>query len=246
MVRGIVDQFVDMRCPDDKHPDTWDVATLRNDVLTQFGVKIDTNEFSDATRNELSDHVFERLKDRYQEKEDLVGADVMRHTERIIMLQVIDTQWKDHLMSLDELRQGIGHRAQAQKDPLVEYKKESYTLFEAMMDRIEDETVRYLYFLQVSPGGPPPVPYPSDEDEEAEDAPPARPEANDRERQAAKSSMEDFTRNIQRRKEKELAQLHLGGDGSDGNKQVLAGQKVGRNEPCPCGSGKKYKKCHGS
>lgn len=247
MVRGIVDQFVDMRCPDEKHPDNWDMATLRNDILSQFGVKIDSQDFADATRTELTEVLFERLKERYQEKEDLVGPDVMRQTERIVMLQVIDTQWKDHLVSLDELRQGIGHRAQAQKDPLVEYKKESYMLFEAMMDRIEDETVRYLFFLQVSPGSGPPVPYPSDEEEEVEDiAPPARPEPNERERQAAKNTMEDFTRNIQRRKDKELAQLHLGGDGSDSAKQVIAGQKVGRNDPCPCGSGKKYKKCHGS
>ena len=74
----------------------------------------------------------------------------MRQTERIVMLQVIDNQWKDHLLSMDELKQGIGNRAYGQKDPLVEYKKESYELFTAMMDRIEDETVRYLFFLQVN------------------------------------------------------------------------------------------------
>ena len=94
----------------------------------------------------------ERLQQKYQEKEDLVGADMMRQTERIVMLQVIDNQWKDHLLSMDELKQGIGNRAYGQKDPLVEYKKESYELFTAMMDRIEDETVRYLFFLQVNTG----------------------------------------------------------------------------------------------
>jgi preprotein translocase subunit SecA len=142
MVRGIVEQFIEMRCPEDKHPDTWDVATLRNDILSQFGAKIDTQEMASLTRVEMTDLIFDRLQQRYQEKEDLVGADVMRQTERIVMLQVIDNQWKDHLLSMDELKQGIGNRAYGQKDPLVEYKKESFELFTAMMDRIEDETVR--------------------------------------------------------------------------------------------------------
>ncbi len=244
MVQGIVAQYLDMRCPDDKHPDLWDLATLRNDVLSQFGAKIDLAELGGLTRDEISDHIFDRLKEKYQEKEDLVGADVMRQTERIVMLQVIDNQWKDHLLSMDELKQGIGNRAYGQKDPLVEYKKESYELFTAMMDRIEDETVRFLFFLQVSAGGPPPMPFPDEEPEENEE--PARPDASEQQRQAAKASMEDFTRNIQRKKERELAELHFGGDGSDGPKQVMAGQKVGRNDPCPCGSGKKYKKCHGA
>jgi len=245
MVRGIVDQFVDRHCPDEKHPDTWDFGSLRTDVLSQFGYKVETAEVADLSRQEMSDLIYERLQHKYQEKEDLVGPDVMRQTERIVMLQVIDSQWKDHLLSMDELKQGIGNRAYGQKDPLVEYKKESFDLFTAMMDRIEDESVRYLFFLQVSTGSGPVLPFPTDEDEEEEEAP--RPDPSEQQRQAAKNSMEDFTRNIQRKKEKELAELQfVGGDGSTGPKQVVAGQKVGRNDPCPCGSGKKYKKCHGA
>src|SRR5450432_7712 len=249
MVRGIIDQYIDIRCPDDKHPDTWDLATLRNEVLTQFGARVELSEFSQLTRNEISDAVFARLQQKYQEKEDLVGPDVMRQTERIVMLQVIDNQWKDHLLSMDELKQGIGNRAYGQKDPLVEYKKESYEIFTAMMDRIEDETVRYLYFLQVSTGTGPVLPFPEEgeeEEEEEENGQPARPDPTEQARQAAKSSMEDFTRNIQRKKERELAQLQFGGDDSSSARPVQAGQKVGRNDPCPCGSGKKYKKCHGA
>jgi preprotein translocase subunit SecA len=260
MVQGIIDQYVDMRCPDDKHPDNWDLGTLRNDVLSQFGAKLDLKEMADMTRQEMSDYILERLKVKYQEKEDLVGADVMRHTERIVMLQVIDNQWKDHLLSMDELKQGIGNRSYAQKDPLVEYKKESFELFTAMMDRIEDESVRYLFFLQVSQGSGPIMPYPDEDDDVGGDGngspaalsggssrnSGAAAEPSEEQRQAAKSSMEDFTRNIQRKKEKELAALQLGGDDSSGPKQVVAGQKVGRNDPCPCGSGKKYKKCHGT
>jgi preprotein translocase subunit SecA len=244
MVRGIVDQFVDRHCPNEKHPDTWDIASLRTDVLSQFGYKVETAEVADLSREEMSDLIYERLQRKYAEKEELVGADVMRQTECIVMLQVIDGQWKDHLLSMDELKQGIGNRAYGQKDPLVEYKKESFELFTAMMDRIEDESVRYLYFLQVSTGSGPVLPFQAEEEEE-EEAP--RPDASEQQRQAAKNSMEDFTRNIQRKKEKEMAELQfVGGDGSTGPKQVVAGQKVGRNDPCPCGSGKKYKKCHGA
>ena len=247
MVQGIVDQYVDMRCPDDKHPDTWDLATLRNDVLTQFGARIDLAEISSMSRQEMSDHIYDRLVQKYQEKEDLIGADVMRQTERIIMLQVIDNQWKDHLLSMDELKQGIGNRAYGQKDPLVEYKKESYALFTAMMDRIEDESVRYLYFLQVSTGAPV-MPFPTEEDEDGEEngSEPQRPDPTEQQRVAAKSSVEDFTRNIQRKKEREMEALQFVGGEASAPKQVIAGAKVGRNDPCPCGSGKKYKKCHGS
>ncbi|HEV3201432.1 MAG TPA: preprotein translocase subunit SecA [Bryobacteraceae bacterium] len=262
MVLGIVEEHVDKRCPDSKHPDTWDLTTLRNDVLTQFGARIDITELGNLTRDEIVDHIYNRLVKKYQEKEDLVGADVMRQTERIVMLQVIDNQWKDHLLNMDELKQGIGHRAQGQKDPLVEYKKESFQYFTEMMDRIEDESVRYLFFLQVSSGpGPGPAgPYPEDEEGPDSDGN-GRPaltggngprslgqaaEPSHEQKQAAKSTMEDFTRNIQRKKEKELAALQFGGDDSTGPKQAVAGQKVGRNDPCPCGSGKKYKKCHGA
>jgi preprotein translocase subunit SecA len=247
MVQGIIEQSLDMRCPNDKHPDTWDMATLRNDILSQFGARVDLQEVAQLNRAEMSDLIFERLQQKYQEKEDLVGADVMRQTERIVMLQVIDNQWKDHLLSMDELKQGIGNRAYGQKDPLVEYKKESYELFTAMMDRIEDEAVRYLFFLQVNTNAGPVLPFPTEDEEEEEVEAPARPEASEQQRLQAKSAMQDFTRNLQRKKDKELSELQFGGgDGSTSAKPVQVGAKVGRNDPCPCGSGKKYKKCHGS
>jgi preprotein translocase subunit SecA len=247
MVRGIIEQFIAMRCPEDKHPDTWDLASLRNDVLTSFGAKIDLHELGNLTIAEISDAIFEKLRQKYQEKEDLVGADIMRQTERIVMLQVIDNQWKDHLLSMDELKQGIGNRAYGQKDPLVEYKKESWELFTAMMDRIEDETVRYLFFLQVNVGERPQLPFPEEDEEETDGhEEPATNGASEQQRLAAQSQMEDFTRNIQRKKEKELEALQfVGGDGSTTTQQAAAGAKIGRNDPCPCGSGKKYKKCHG-
>jgi preprotein translocase subunit SecA len=146
---------------------------------------------------------------------------------------------------MDELKQGIGLRAHGQKDPLVEYKKESFELFTAMMDRIEDESVRFLFFLQVRTDGPA-LPFPEGEEEETP-PPDAPPSASEQRRLAAQASLEDFTRNIQRKKDKEMEQLQfIGGDGSSEPKQVVAGKKVGRNEKCPCGSGKKYKQCHGA
>ncbi|MGD0668097.1 MAG: preprotein translocase subunit SecA [Bryobacteraceae bacterium] len=260
MTRGIVEQFVDMRCPVAKHPDTWDLGTLRNDVLSQFGVKIDLADLANLTREEMSDAIADKLQQKYEEKEALVGADTMRHAERIVMLNVIDNQWKDHLLSMDELKQGIGNRAYGQKDPLVEYKKESFELFSAMMDRIEDEAVRYLYFMQVAQNAPVlPFSEEGEEDESGGDNGSADPQggpqqprsasaaAAELQRQAAKSTMEDFTRNIQRKKEKELQGLQFaGGDATSAPKTVNGGHKVGRNDPCPCGSGKKYKKCHGA
>jgi preprotein translocase subunit SecA len=147
---------------------------------------------------------------------------------------------------MDELKQGIGNRAYGQKDPLVEYKKESYALFTAMMDRIEDETIRYLFFLQVNTGSAPQMPFPDEEEDGNGDGEIERPDPTEQQRLAAKSSMEDFTRNIQRKKEREMEALQFVGGEATAPQQAVAGAKVGRNDPCPCGSGKKYKKCHGS
>jgi preprotein translocase subunit SecA len=254
MVRALVQQYVDARCPDNSHPDTWDLAGLKTDVLSQFGCKIETAEFASMNRQEVEDAVVERLAQKYQEKEDLIGPDTMRQTERIIMLQVIDDQWKDHLLSMDHLKEGIHLRGYGQKDPLVEYKKESFILFQDMMDRLEDETLRYLFFLQVARGEPglergaPVLPFPMDEDEEDEEEDGQPAAVAEQQRRAAQSAVQDMTKKMQRDKDKELAEMQfVGGDGSAAaKKQVINNDKVGRNDPCPCGSGRKYKKCHGA
>jgi preprotein translocase subunit SecA len=171
------------------------------------------------------------------------------------MLHVIDDQWKDHLLSMDHLKEGIGLRGYGQKDPLVEYKKESYDLFQDMMDRIEDETVRYLYFLRFeqNPGA---LPFANEDSEYEEDEGAEERRAlevskalEEQQRLAAQSAVQDMTRNIQRQHERELKDLQFAGtNGAATTKQpvVNGGSKVGRNDPCPCGSGKKYKKCHGA
>ncbi len=212
-------------------------------------MQIDQEALAEAGRELIEQEILNQLYARYDEKETIVGEDVMRETERIILLNVIDNQWKDHLLSMDHLKEGIYLRGYGQKDPLIEYKKESFTLFQDMMARIEDEAIRYLYFLQAH-------------DEHGnmltvQSLRMANEEADERGEEIepevvvspAAASITDFTRNIQRKKEKEMEALqYAGGDstGPDKPQTVVKGQKVGRNEPCPCGSGKKYKKCHGA
>ena len=243
IVRGIVQGFVDTRCPEKEHASAWDFTGMQTDVLTQFGAKIDPNDLSSLNRQEIEDHVFDLLAKRFDEKESTVGPEIMRDAERVIMLNVIDNQWKDHLLSMDHLKEGIGLRGYGQKDPLIEYKRESFSLFQDMMDRIEDETIRYLYFLQVTQGEEPVLPFSEDEDEQDEEDEPEAVTVSPEQQRA----VVDFTRNIQRKKEKELDNLQFVGSGgvATENKPVVVANKVGRNDPCPCGSGKKYKKCHG-
>jgi preprotein translocase subunit SecA len=259
MAEGIVGSFIDMRCPENEHPDTWDLTTLKTDLATQFGVKVESSELVGMTRQQVEDHVNQRVKHNYQDKEDVVGPAVMRETERMVMLSVIDEQWKDHLLSMDHLKEGINLRGYGQKDPLVEYKKESYILFQELMDRIEDETVRYLFFVRFEQNRPD-LPFDTedvmDEGGEEEDAEAiAAAAAAERERIAeeekrqAQRTLLDMTRKIEKKKDKQMADLQLvGGDGPSGTatKTIVKGKKVGRNEPCPCGSGKKYKQCHGA
>jgi preprotein translocase subunit SecA len=248
IVQGIVSSFIDTRCPENEHPNSWDYTSLQSDILTQFGVKVDPGELSQLSRVEIEETVYQQLVSKYEEKESLIGPENLRQAERMLMLNVIDNQWKDHLLSMDHLKEGIGLRGYGQKDPLVEYKKESFLLFQAMMDRIEDETIRYLFFLQGVDYSEPRVdsyPFGPEEGGDEEEMVAA---ATREQRLAAQSSIQDFTRNIQRKKERELADLQfVAGDGSSSAKQpVIASKKPGRNDPCSCGSGKKYKKCCGS
>jgi preprotein translocase subunit SecA len=275
IVRGIVRSFIATRCPEKSHPSAWDLSGLQSDVLTQFGSKINISELTELSMQEMEDTIAEQLEKKYAEKESVIGIEVMRYAERIIMLNVIDNQWKDHLLSMDHMKEGIGLQGYGQKDPLIEYKKQSFVMFEEMMDRVEDETIRSLFYLQrEDQAGLGALPYaeeggeggdwaespeeshgldfdPSRADGGARGRPPALAAVSadqQRQQQAAQSSVEDFTRNIQRKKDKEMAQLQfVGGEASSAPAQpVIKGAKVGRNDPCPCGSGKKYKRCCGA
>jgi preprotein translocase subunit SecA len=252
IIEGIAGTFIENRCPVGQNPESWDLVQLENDVLTQFGVKIKQTELlALGNREAMEEHILDLVRKRYQEKEAMVGIDFMRQTERMVMLHVVDGQWKDHLLSMDHLKDGIGLRGYGQKDPLVEYKKESFQLFQDMMDRIEDEAIRILFFLQADDGsGAGGVPFEQDDAwssaEDEDDAPELVAAAPAADRKQAQSAMLDFTRNAQRQNERELAAASFtGGDAGPQSGPVVAGDKIGRNDPCPCGSGKKYKKCHG-
>jgi preprotein translocase subunit SecA len=239
--------FVEVRCPEKAHPDTFDIAGLRTDVVNLFGVSLDHLELDSPDRQELADAITDVLARAYDEKERLIGAERLRYSERMIMLQLLDTQWKDHLLSMDHLKEGIGLRGYGQKDPLVEYKKESFTLFQNMMERFQEETIKFLFHLQPVARPPEmvrrgPATLEADLAEGNGDRVPQSAPA-----EMAGSTIEEFTRDVRRKKEKELAQVRLAGagDGAAHVEQVVRGKKVGRNDPCPCGSGKKYKKCCG-
>ena len=240
---GLMDQFV----PPKAHVDQWDLKGLKDAVFTRFGVDFIAEgvKAESLNRQELGDAVFEKLKERYDAKEKLIGPEAMRHHERMIMLSVIDQQWKDHLLSMDHLKEGIGLRGYGQHDPLVEYKKESFEMFEAMLERFQEDTVRYLYLMQIleRPQQPPPPPQP---DQLA--AEPASDGNGGRRPRMVSTSADELEEAFMRRKRKELEQARMAGAGDTPQvQQVVRGQeKVGRNDPCPCGSGKKFKKCHGA
>jgi preprotein translocase subunit SecA len=204
--------LVDTYCPRDQHPAQWNTTQFANEALNQFGLDLKTAgiDIGALNHDQLGDALVEKARARYEEKEKLFGAPMLRWLERRILLDIVDGQWKDHLLTLDHLKEGIGLRGYGQKDPLVEFKKEAFILFEDMMVRIDTEAVRFLFLMQ-----------------------PARPEEEAKQIERR-----------QRRQQQEL-QYQTGPAQAEAPKPVRTGNKIGRNDPCPCGSGKKYKKCHG-
>ncbi len=227
----LLDATLDIYCPPKIDRGDWDLEAVRRELSRLFG--LDAADYAmvgldgDKPLDEMQDALWDRIEKRYVEKEQVVQPELLRRVERDIMLQIVDVQWKDHLYSLDHLKEGIGLRGYGQRDPLVEYKKESYELFQAMKDRIDEEMVRYLWWLR-------PV---------ADEVPLRRPA-----RRAA-----PVTTNAPSQASV-FASAPAGGapapartGGDDVIKTVRRDEpKVGRNDPCPCGSGKKYKKCHGA
>jgi preprotein translocase subunit SecA len=260
-VSGILGDILERHCPPKQHVADWDLKALKDAIFTRFGVDIYAEGLKpeQMNRQELGDAIFEKLKERYDAKEALIGADAMRYHERMIMLSVIDAQWKDHLLGMDHLKEGIGLRGYGQHDPLVEYKRESFDMFEEMMQRFQEETVRYLYLMQImerprdqgamAGGGAGRPNEPSSQGPEA--GVPAvitgGRGGNGRSPRQVATSVDEIEEAFQRKKKKELEQARMAGAGDMQVQQVVrSGEKVGRNDPCPCGSGKKYKKCCGA
>lgn len=150
LVDTLVEWMMDNYTNKDKSPEDWEIEGFQKALNSQFGLNTDEQGIDWNTINypELQEKIITALKDNYSEKENIIGQQQMREFERMIMLQIIDSQWKDHLLGMDYLKEGIGLRGYGQRDPLVEYKKESFEMFQAMMDRIEEETIRYLFLLQ--------------------------------------------------------------------------------------------------
>ena len=256
LAEELADETVQNYASANVDPEEWDLDALKKAEAEIFGfdqAEIESLDFSSKTSDEMTDAVWHLALQKYEKKEGLLEDPAILHrVERDIMLQIVDSQWKDHLYSLDHLKEGIGLRGYGQKDPLVEYKKESYELFEDMKGRIDNEMVRYLWRLMpiIQTGGetgeggptlsgprrpaprrPSPIVLNSPSTAPASPfgairgggAPPASARGGDQPPRPARTGGDDTVRQIKREE-----------------------PKVGRNEPCPCGSGKKYKKCHGA
>ena len=210
LTEDVITDYLDSHCGAEVNPSEWNVDGLRHALVHQFGLDINHEKISpgELTRDELQQAIFLKTKQKYEHKEQLIGSEAMRLHERVILLNVLDSHWKDHLLSMDQLKEGIGLRGYGQRDPLVEYKKESFDTFQQMMNTIEEESLRYLFLLQ-----------PVEEQEKV--------------------------REMERRQRKQDLVLSGGDAAPEAPKPIIRGPKIGRNDPCPCGSGRKYKKCCG-
>ena len=300
-VSTIMSNLLDETVPEKATPGEWKTDELFEQIYDLFGARLKEEiDVESLNRHELGETIFEKLRARYEIKEQILGAPAMRYHERIVMLSVLDGLWKDHLLAMDHLKEGIGLRGYAQQDPLVAYKKESFDMFEAMMLRFQEDTSRHLFRMQIiGPDGtpietaeqlaaaqfanaqqgnlieanngpqaisesdasliaglaapqpqaqlPPPNRIPTSTNDIAASRPPSpRPVAQTR---SPSTTIDALEKEFQRKKERELAQARSAGSPnteSNGSGPRATGQKVGRNEPCPCGSGKKYKNCHGA
>jgi preprotein translocase subunit SecA len=222
--------------PKNAYQDSWEIESLENEIFRIYGIKIDLKSESEKdgiTEKEILSLINQKTDQIFRDKENLYGIEVMKKIEKQIFLLTLDSEWKDHLLSLDKLRNGINLRAYAQKDPLIEYKKEAFGLFEDMMLRMEEEIVIRLAHVQLSF---------SEEDREINliaHAPKQKmfETRNDPSMIAAEAEIAKTTSSISPIK------THFDPKDRDPRNPETWGQ-VGRNELCPCGSGKKYKHCH--
>jgi preprotein translocase subunit SecA len=209
-------------------PDKWDISTYAAEIESIYGVDpardADVN-FKRMNPTEIENAIWEKASANYAEKEKLAGGDSLRAYERYIMLNIIDSQWKDHLLSIDHVKQGIGLVGYGQKDPLVEYKKQSFDMFQDMLDRIDTNTTKALFNLEIVV---------KDEQEEIE-----RLERLERQRARRQAAGMAFTGAMS------TAEV-AGAEAARHTPYVRDTPKMKPNDPCYCGSGKKFKKCHGA
>ncbi len=230
MADDVLENFLALYTNSETYPEEWDLPGLAEAMGRVFGIEfsVPKAEVEALTQALLKDMLLDRMHRTYAEKEQTFEAESMRALERMVMLQVVDTQWKDHLLGMDHLKEGIGLRSYGQKDPLIEYKREAFEMFEAMEGRIKEQTVQYVFRIQLAPEG------------EAQPALAARPAGDGsslrygpaRQPAAAAPRRAPVPAAASPRSASPQAPIRLG--------------KVGRNDPCPCGSGRKYKRCCGA
>jgi preprotein translocase SecA subunit len=211
MARGLAEEVLSSYADKELHPSEWDLIGLREGFFHRFNLRLDLDPEKDSlTADGIADLLAERAVQAYEDKEKRFGAPMLRQLEKIIMLQTIDSLWKDHLLNMDHLKEGIGLRGYGQKNPLQEYQKEGFEMFEEMIHRIEEDVVQKLFTVEIAR-----------ESVAQEVAMPQRPQ---------RMVLSHGAENIQ---------------AHPAEPSKREGEKVGRNAPCPCGSGKKYKRCHG-
>jgi preprotein translocase subunit SecA len=227
IMEEVVDFALDTYINEKAGADHWDFEGLRYYLDSRFSVKTSDMKFEEINRQDIKDAIFETMKEMYEAKEASTGKDMMRHLERMILLQVVDSKWKDHLYAMDSLREGIGLRAYGQRDPLIEYQHEGYAMFMEMIDHIKEETVEYLFRIRTIK-------------EEKDTA------VFDLSRQQLVHEEKSQFQGI-RPKEETRSAADYEGQLPDTHVATYKrdAPKVGRNDPCPCGSGKKSKRCCG-
>jgi len=213
MAQGLTEEIVGRYVDKDSHPSEWDLNGLREGLYHQFNMRFDLKpeEEENLTAEDLMEMAAQRVTDAYEDKEKRFGTPMLRQLEKIILLQTIDTLWKDHLLNMDHLKEGIGLRGYGQKNPLQEYQKEGFEMFEEMIHRVQEDVVQKLFTVELA-------------------------------RESVPRELE-----VQQPRPQRLVLSH-GGENVEAPRPGPAkreGAKVGRNDPCPCGSGKKYKRCHG-
>jgi len=273
----ILSNVIDENAPEKAHADEWKLDALFSQIYDLFGVHLEKEiDAAQLNRHELGEAIFQNLRARYDVKEQILGAPQMRYHERIVMLSVLDGLWKDHLLAMDHLKEGIGLRGYAQQDPLVAYKRESFEMFEGMMLRFQEDTARHLFRMQIiGPDGTPiesaeqlanaqahvavlqsqqqppaagvPNALPQTTPAQSSTPPPRQPAQTSN--RAPSTTIDALEREFQKKKARELEQARSVSSATadtNGSAPRRTGEKIGRNDPCFCGSGKKYKKCHGA
>jgi preprotein translocase subunit SecA len=268
--REVVDWYLDNYCGEKQDAGEWNLDGLRLALKETFGLETGLTELARMGRQEMAERFYEQARKLYEEKERAIGPELMQLHQRMLMLQIVDTQWKDHLYALDHLKEGIGLRGYGQRDPLVEYKKESFSMFQALMDRIDEEILRWIYLAKLMPrdetgaggdgfgegpdeGGDAPAGVRLPGGGKGGGRPQPTPPVQVREPELALAGARPMPRNLTFNDPAEAPsafakaepkEAHGGGDQVQTVRRE--GKKVGRNDPCPCGSGRKYKKCHGA